>query len=62
MHSKQHALDYIKNNNGVVKKKCFLEDFEPIGEKLLSELIADGRVETSTCKDVTIIFFSDDGA
>ncbi|MFZ2452615.1 MAG: hypothetical protein WAW36_19070 [Methylovulum miyakonense] len=63
MHTQQQAIDYIKNNNGVVRKKQFISDFDPIGEKLLAELVADGIVETNTTRDgkLTIIFFADDG-
>ena len=60
MHSKQHAIEYIKNNNGVVKKDRFIECFEPIGDKLLMQLITDGDVLTSTSGKTTIIFLSDD--
>lgn len=60
MHSKQHAIEYIKNNNGVVKKERFINDFDPIGEKLLAELISAGAVLTSTSHKTTIIFFPED--
>ena len=60
MHNKQQAIEYIKNNNGVVKKERFLEDFEPIGEKLLSQLINEGDALTDTSGKTTIIFLADD--
>lgn len=60
MHSKQHAIEYIKNAGGVVKKERFIEDFDPIGGKLLAELIADGEVLTSTSVETTIVFIEED--
>jgi len=57
---KQKAINYIKNNNGVVKKDRFINDFEPIGKELLTRLINEGEVLTSTSNETTIIFLPDD--
>ena len=58
MSTEEQAVEYIKNNNGRVYKKDFIEDFDPIGEKLLRQIIESGKVLTSTSGKTTIIFLS----
>jgi len=58
----EKAIKYLKNNNGVIRKNLFIEDFSPIGQSLINELISSGIAHTLTSGQVTIIALSDDNA
>jgi len=52
-------IDYLKNNNGVIDEIYIVEDFDPIGESIISSLYQKGIVERSTSGDKTIVFLAE---
>ena len=59
MNTTEDVINYIKNNDGVVKKSQFMEDFEPIGDRLIAKLYECGEIEMSTSGSTTILFLSE---
>jgi len=61
MTEEKKAIKYLENNNGVAGIEKFLEDFDPIGEKLIDRLIKKGEIETATSlrNSTTIVLLLD---
>lgn len=44
-------IRYLKNNNGMVKAAHFIDDFEPIGEKVISDMEEAGIAKRMVHKE-----------